>query len=124
MDHFCHQQDCVAALEPDTDAQLHKERVISVRQEAETCISSSTRGMSQVKCGLPGNFLSTRCGRVSGVGQGCAENCSDSTSAKIGTDDPDDDSQQGPEHADARCRADSSAVARYDVADLEQTSLR
>ena len=28
------------------------------------------------------------------------------TSAKKGTDDPDDDSQQGPEHADARPRAD------------------
>ena len=41
-----------------------------------------------------------------------------------GTDDSDDDSQQGPEHADARPRADGSgAVARYDVADLEQTSL-
>ena len=37
------------------------------------------------------------------------------------TDDPDDDSQQGPEHTDARPRADS-AVARYDVADLEPTT--
>ena len=53
--------------------------------------------------------------------QGCAENCRDSTSAKIGTDHPDNDSQQGPEQADAdldRC----SAVARYDVADLEPTT--
>ena len=45
-----------------------------------------------------------------------------------GTDGPDDDSQQGPEHADARPRADSSAVdrrstiARADVADLEPTT--
>ena len=53
------------------------------------------------------------------------------TGAKIGTDGSDDDSQQGPEYTEARPRADSctdtdsSAVAdRYDVADLEQTSLR
>ena len=45
-----------------------------------------------------------------------------------GTDGPDDDSQQGPEHANARPRADSSAVdrrsavARSDVADLEPTT--
>ena len=36
----------------------------------------------------------------------------------------DDDSQQGPEHSDARPRADSSAVARFNVADLERASLR
>ena len=53
------------------------------------------------------------------------------TSATTGTDGPADDSQQGPEHTEARPRADSSAVAdssaiadKYDVADLEQTSLR
>ena len=55
------------------------------------------------------------------------------------TEDPDDDSQQGPEHTDARPRADSSsvarcsecrnradrsAVARFYVADLEPASLR
>ena len=40
------------------------------------------------------------------------------------TDGPDDDSQQGPEHIDARPRADSSAVARFNVADLEPASLR
>ena len=84
----------------DTDAQLHKERVTSVRNEA--------------------SFVS----RVLGGDQGCAENCRDSTSAKISTDDPDDDSQQGPEHADARPRVESSAVVRYDDADLEQTNLR
>ena len=39
----------IQPLEPDTDAQLHMERVISVRKEAEICISSSTRDMSQVK---------------------------------------------------------------------------
>ena len=56
--------------------------------------------------------------------------------AMIGTDYPDDDSQQGPEQTDARPRTDSSsvarrsdadldrcsAVARYDVADLEPTT--
>ena len=57
-----------------------------------------------------------------------AENCRGSTSAKLSTDDPNDDSQQGPELVDARPRADSSAVdrcsavARYDVADLEPTT--
>ena len=55
------------------------------------------------------------------------------------TDDPDDDSQQGPEHTDARPRADSgavarcsecrpradrSAVARLYVADFKPASLR
>ena len=40
------------------------------------------------------------------------------------TDGPGDDSQQGPEHTDARSRADSSAVARFNVADLEPASLR
>ena len=40
------------------------------------------------------------------------------------TDDPDDDSQQGPEHTDARPQADSSAVTRLYVADLERASLR
>ena len=39
-----------------------------------------------------------------------------------GTDGPDDDSQQGPEHAHARPRADCSAVAMSDVADLEPTT--
>ena len=39
------------------------------------------------------------------------------------TDDPDEDSQQGPEHTDARPRADSSAVARCNDADLEPASL-
>ena len=36
-------------LEPDTDAQLHKERVITVRKAAEIRISSSTREVSQMK---------------------------------------------------------------------------
>ena len=40
------------------------------------------------------------------------------------TDDPDEDSQLGPERTDARPRGDSSAVARFDVADLEPASLR
>ena len=55
------------------------------------------------------------CRRVSGRDQGCAENCRDSTRAMVGTDDPDDGSQQ-----ESSAVADSSAVARYDVADLEQ----
>ena len=40
------------------------------------------------------------------------------------TDDPAEDSQQGPEHTDARPRADSSEVARCAVADLEPASVR
>ena len=38
------------------------------------------------------------------------------------TDRPDDDSQQGPEHIEARPRADRSSVARCNDADLEQTA--
>ena len=38
---------------------------------------------------------------VSGRDQGCAENCSDSTSAEISTDDPGDELQQRPEHIEA-----------------------
>ena len=41
-------------LYSDTFAQLHEERVISVRKE-----SSSTSEMSQVECGHHENFLST-----------------------------------------------------------------
>ena len=52
---------------------------------------------------------------VSGRDQDRAENCSDSTRAMRSTDGPNDDSQQ-----DARPRADSSAVARFNVADLER----
>ena len=43
-------------------------------------------------------------------------------SAKTDADDPEDDSQQGPEHVDARPRADSSAIGRFNVADLEPTT--
>ena len=49
-------------------------------------------------------------------------NCSDSISAKVSTDGPDDDSQQGPEHTEARPRADRSSVAGCNDADLEQTA--
>ena len=52
----------------------------------------------------------------------CAEDCSDSTSAKVSTDGADDDSQQGPEHTEARPRADRSSVAGCNDADLEQTA--
>ena len=45
-------------LEPDSDAQLHEESVISVSIQPEICISSSTREMFQMKCGHNGNFLS------------------------------------------------------------------
>ena len=98
-----------------------KTRVISVRKEAEF----PSRAVQERCPRWNADTLETSCqGDVEEFqDQGCAENCRDSTSAKIGTDDRDDDSQQGPEHADARPRADSSAVARYDVADLEQTSL-
>ena len=40
------------------------------------------------------------------------------------TDGPDDDPQQGPEHNVAQPRADSSAVARFNVADLDLASWR
>ena len=40
------------------------------------------------------------------------------------TDDPDDDSQQSPDFVGARPRADSSALARLCVADLEPASSR
>ena len=60
---------------------------------------------------------------VSGRDQGCAENCRHPTRAMRGTDDPEEDSQQGPEHTDARPRPDSSAVARCNDADLEPASL-
>ena len=43
-------------------------------------------------------------------------------SAKVSTDGPDDDSQQSPEHTEAQPRADRSAVARCNDADLEQTA--
>ena len=49
---------------------------------------------------------------------GFVKNCR----AKIGTDDTDDDSQQGPEHTEARPRADSSSVGGCNNADLEQTA--
>ena len=58
---------------------------------------------------------------VSGRDQDRAENCSDSVRS---TDGNDDDLQQGPKHTDARPRADRSAVARFNVADFEPTSLR
>ena len=75
-----------------------------------------------MKCGHPGNFLSSRCRRVSGADQSCAEKCGDSTSAKVSTSGPDDDSQQGPEHTEARPRAERSSVAGCNDADLEQTT--
>ena len=48
----------VQPLESDTDAQLHKERVISVRKAAKFASRVATREMSQVKWGHSGNFLS------------------------------------------------------------------
>ena len=40
----------------------------------------------------------------------------------MGTHEPDDDSQQGPEQAEARPREDSSSVARRSDADLDRCS--
>ena len=77
------------------------------------CFSSSTQEMWKLH----------RRDEVSGRDQGCAENCRHPTRAMRSTDDPDEDSQQGPEHTDARPRADSSAVARCNDADLEPASL-
>ena len=50
------------------------------------------------------------------------KSCSESTTAKVSTDGPDDDSQQGPEHTEARPRADRSSVAGCNDAELEQTA--
>ena len=76
-----------------------------------------------MKCGHPGKLLvdvmsksfrkRTRFAQKTAV---------DSTSAKTSTYDPDDNSQQGPENADARPRADSSSVAGCNDADLEPTT--
>ena len=41
---------------------------------------------------------------------------------KVSTDGPDDNSQQGPEHTEARPRADSSSVVGCNDADLEPTT--
>ena len=45
----------IQPLDTDTDAQLHKERVVIVRKAAEIRFSSSAREMSQMKSGHPGN---------------------------------------------------------------------
>ena len=50
------------------------------------------------------------------------KSCSESTTAKVSTDGPDDDSQQGPQRTEARPRADRSSVAGCNDADLEQTA--
>ena len=42
-------------LESDNDAQLHKERVITVKKSHRICLSSSTQEMSQMKCRHPAN---------------------------------------------------------------------
>ena len=108
-------------LEPETDAQLHKERMITVRTAAENLpLEFNTR-----KCPRRNeDILETlRRDEVSGRDQDRAENCSDSTRAMSSTDDPGDDSQQSPD-CHTRPRADSSAVARFNVADLEPASLR
>ena len=73
--------------------------------------------MSQVKCGHPGK-------EFQGEIKVAQKNCSDSTSAKVSTDAPDDDSQQGPEHTEARPRADRSSIAGCNDADFEQTAAR
>ena len=102
----------IQPLDTDTDAQLHKERVITVRKAAEIRLSSSTR---EIPNEMRTSWKTLRRDEVSGRDQDRAENCSDSTRAMRSTDGPDDDSQQG-----ARPRADSSAVARFNVADLER----
>ena len=96
-------------LDTDTDAHVHEQNVISVRKEADFASR-----ILQEKCPKwSADTLETlRRDEVSGRDQGCAENCSDSTSAKVSTAGPDDDSQQGPEHIEARSRADSRTVAR------------
>ena len=103
----------------DTDAHLHEKSVISVRKEAEFASR-----VLQEKCPKwSADTLETlQRDEVSGRVQGCAESCSDFTSAKVSTDGPDDDSQQIPEHIEARPRADRSSVAGCNDADLEQTA--
>ena len=125
-------------LEPDTDAQLHKERVISVRKEAEfvsrvlfykndvrewnvdtletSCQCDDEEFQEMIKV--------TQKTAVAPQVQRWVQMTQTMTR------------RQGPEHADARVRADStsvarcsdadfdrrSAVARCDVADLEPTT--
>ena len=48
----------ILLLESDTDAQLHKERVITVRKASKFASRVLQEKMSQVKCGHPGNSLS------------------------------------------------------------------
>ena len=47
---------------------------------------------------------------------------SHNTSEKVSTNDPDENSQQGPEHTEARPRADRSSIAGCNDANLEQTA--
>ena len=67
--------------------------------------------MELFSCARPWTSSSVRLGAVWGEREKCAENVRDSTSAKVSTDGPDGNSQHGPEHIEARLRADRSSVA-------------
>ena len=91
-------------------------------------INESAFDKKDVLCEMRTPWKLLRRDEVSGGDQSCAANYSDSPRAMRSTDDPDDDSQQGPDFVDARLRAESSsdgsAVARLCVADLEPACLR
>ena len=57
VDHLSPARLRLQPLDSDTDAHLHGECDFSAKM-SRICISSSTREMSEVECGLPGNFLS------------------------------------------------------------------
>ena len=104
-------------LAPDTDAQLHKERVISCKKKPNLHLEFCKRNVPKWNADTP--ETSCQCDEEEFQEEIIvAQNCRDSTCAEMRTNDPDDDSQQGPEHADGRPQADRSSVARHDVADL------
>ena len=78
-------------LESDTDAQLHEERVVSVRKQAEIGISSSTR--ENVPDEMRTSWKLFDVTKFQDEIKIAQKNCSDSTHAMRSTDAPDDDSQ-------------------------------
>ena len=108
-------------LKSDTDAQLHQERVISVRKQAEIGISSSTRENVPDKMRTSWKLFDvTKFQDEIKIAQKTAatphvpreaQMTQTMTSNKVPT-------------FDARPRADSSAVASLNVADLEPASLK
>ena len=83
-------------LESDTDARFARRECEYTEIGREICISSSTSAdILEASCRCDVEEFQEEI-KVR------AENCSDSTRTKTSTDGPDDDSQQGPEHVEAR----------------------